>query len=201
MRDFFAAGFIIRFIYLSAAFCVEEPRRRVENTKEATHPNPLRTFHGAVGGPGCQQRMGSQVGGWRGGSPSSQAPLFLEGKKGVWHVDDRMRVDCLNGGRGVGHYSLVLPHSLVVWWGTPYAARARSMAGSDGFEIRVGLARLLDGCVRDGRTRSGLGGPWTVGNKRQARELQGLLGCSVRLAPRVGAGAGRGGPGLDQLTT
>jgi hypothetical protein len=173
----------------------------VENTKEATHPNPLRTFHGAVGGPGCQQRMGSQVGGWRGGSPSSQAPLFLEGKKGVWHVDDRMRVDCLNGGRGVGHYSLVLPHSLVVWWGTPYAARARSMAGSDGFEIRVGLARLLDGCVRDGRTRSGLGGPWTVGNKRQARELQGLLGCSVRLAPRVGAGAGRGGPGLDQLTT
>lgn len=74
VRDFCCGIFIIRFIY-RRPFITPLPRRGAEEESgeherkvcesakacrsDAPH-NPWRIFHGAVGGPGCQPRMGSR---------------------------------------------------------------------------------------------------------------------------------------------
>lgn len=91
LRDlFYSLYFIGGFLLLRRG--AEVSRRGVENTKEkgceskAAAPNPLRTFHGAVVGSGCQQQRSG--GCWRGGSPSP----VLGGKERRVPCDDRMRV-------------------------------------------------------------------------------------------------------------
>lgn len=129
-----------------------EHGRKGCESKKAAAPNSSRTFHGAVGGPGCQQRMGGLAWCWWALALAlarlipSRPPLFLEGKKGR---GGRKRVAC---------GWVTAPGA---WFGGVRGTSAMRR-GRDGLDrwIRARFARLL-GCGMDGPGRV-LGGPCLV---------------------------------------
>lgn len=87
----------------------------IEESAKAAAPNSSRTFHGAVGGPGCQQRMGGLAWCWWALARLIPSPL-LGGK-------ERER-----GAKACGMWVGDCPWCLV-WWSTR-SRHERDAAGS-----------------------------------------------------------------------